>query len=382
MSTDWTRLRGQFPVLNKWTYLNTASFGPLPVGAVEATMNHFRQRDEDACVDFLDWYTEADKVRESAAKLVGASSEDVAFIPNAGAALGWLITGINWQSGDEVVTLAHEFPNNLYYPKVLEARGVSLTETPVLDARFSFDCFLESLNSRTRLVLMSTVNYSTGLRPPLEEIGAELRKRDILFYVDGTQSVGALQLDADKAAIDFLAVHAYKWMLSPPGIGFAYISPRLREWLKPSSYSWRSHKRWRDVDQLHHGLPELPESAIKYEGGMQNFAGIFAMGAVLDLLHSIGQAEVEERVMQLAAETRTALRSHGGELRGERHPHYDSPIVSAQFPGVDMSELAVELRRRRIAVAARKGNLRVSPHFFNNEEDLEKLSEALGALAK
>ena len=377
MSTEWQPLREQFPVLKDWVYLNAATFGPVPQCAAEAAAAHVRKRDETASLDFLDWYTQADVVRAAAAKLIGAGAEDIAFIPNAGAALAWLIGGIDWKSGDEIVTLTHEFPNNLYFPKVLGSAGVSLTELELPDGRFSLDRFIEALTPRTRLVLMSTVNYSTGLRPPIEAIGLELRRRDILFCVDGTQSVGALQIDVQAAAIDFLVVHAYKWMLSPTGIGFAYVAPRVREWLKPSLYSWRSHKNWRDVDRLHHGVPELPPGAIKYEGGIQNFSGIFAMGAVLDLIHSIGPAAIEWRVQQLAEKTREVLRSRGGRLASDEHPHYDSSIVTGQFPGVDVSELAVGLRDKRIVVAARQGNLRVSPHFFNDEGDLARLGEGL-----
>jgi selenocysteine lyase/cysteine desulfurase len=128
---------------------------------------------------------------------------------------------------------------------------------------------------------------------------------------------------------------------------------------------------------LHHGAPELPEAAMRYEGGVLNFPGIYAMEAVLDLIASLSAEAVERRVLQLAAMTREVLRSNGGVLFADQHPHYESPIVTAQFPGIDISKLAVELKRRRIVVAARRGNLRVSPHFFNNEEDLRQLDEAL-----
>jgi selenocysteine lyase/cysteine desulfurase len=108
-----------------------------------------------------------------------------------------------------------------------------------------------------------------------------------------------------------------------------------------------------------------------------NFSGIYALEAVLDLIASAGPEAIENRVLELAAATRDVLRSNGGVLFADRHPYYDSPIVTAQFPGLDMSKLAVELKRRRIVVAARQGKLRVSPHFFNNEDDLGRLDEAL-----
>jgi selenocysteine lyase/cysteine desulfurase len=377
MAADWNQVRRQFPVLEKWVYLNSATFGPIPLCAVEAANRHWRHRDEEACIDFLDWFTDADRVRAKAARLIGAQPADIAFVPSAGAALSWLMQGIDWKPGNQILALAHEFPNNLYYPLVWRERQVEFIEMPLPQGRFELDAFLSLLTNRTRLVLLSTVNYSTGLRPPLEQIGAALREREILFYVDATQSLGALRLDVASARISFLALHAYKWMLSPTGIGFACIPAEVRQWLAPAIYSWRSHQDWRNVDQLHHGAPQLPEAAMRYEGGVLNFSGIYAMEAVLDLIASLGAEAVEQRVLQLAARTREVLRAHGGILLADQYPHYESPIVTAQFPGLDMSNLAAELKRKRIAVAVRKGNLRVSPHFFNNEQDLSQLDKAL-----
>jgi selenocysteine lyase/cysteine desulfurase len=382
MSVDWHQIRRQFPVLRDWVYLNTATFGPVPQCAVDASLAHFRHRDEQACLDFLDWFTDADRVRRKAAALIGAEADDIAFIPNTGTALGWLIQGIDWQPGDHILSLAHEFPNNLYYPLVLERRGVEFTQASLPEGRFSIQDFTALVRQKTRLVLASSVNYSTGLRPPLEEIGKAVEPSGAIFCVDGTQSVGALEIDVKAIGAGVLLVHAYKWLCCPTGIGFAYFHPAVRRWLEPSVYSWRSHRAWRQVDSLHHGAPELPLSAAKYEGGIQNFPGIYAMEAVFDLLASAGAGAVERRVLALAAQTRDILRSHGGQLVADRYPHYDSSIVTAQFEGVDTSRLALELRQWRIAVAARKGSLRVSPHFFNHEEDLAKLDQVLGILLR
>ena len=377
MPIDHSRVREQFPILTEWAYLNAASFGPLPACAVEAVEAHYRRRNEKACLDFIDWFSEIESIRARAAALVGADADDIAFVPNCGTALSWLMNGIDWKPGDHILSLSDEFPNNLYFGEILNSRGVCFTAAAVPEGRFSADEFLGQVTGRTRLVLLSAANYSTGLRPPLEPIGAALRERGVLLYVDGTQSVGALPTDVESARIDMLAVHAYKWLCSPTGIGFAYVRPAVREWLEPSVYSWRSHRNWRDVDHLHHGVPELPDEATKYEGGGQNFGGLFAMGAVLGWLETLGAQEVEGRIEEVASATRDVLRRHGATLLYDLHPHYDSPIIAAKFPRKDASALAVELQQRRIAVAARKGNLRVSPHFFNNQDDLEQLDSAL-----
>ena len=123
------------------------------------------------------------------------------------------------------------------------------------------------LTPRTRLAILSSVNYNTGFAPPLAELAEYLRSRGVLLFIDGTQSVGALRFDAARVQPDMLAVHGYKWLLSPNGAGFFYIAPQLRERLQPNVVGWRSHRDWRNVDNLHHGVPELLPSAEKYEGG-------------------------------------------------------------------------------------------------------------------
>ena len=256
---------------------------------------------------------------------------------------------------------------------------MEFVEVPTPEGAFSLDRFRAAIDEHTRLVMMSTVNYSTGLRPPVDQIGPLLGERGVLFYVDATQSLGALRLNAREIQADMVAAHGYKWLLCPAGIGVAYISPRVREWLAPSLLSWRSDRNWCSVDMLHHGPPDLPEEAYKYEGGIQNFPGIYAMGAVLQMMTDLGLDNIETRLRQLSECGRDVLRGAGGKLPVDRLPFYDSPILAAQFPGTDVSRLAARLRENRVVVSARHGYLRVSPHFFNDEEDLAKLGRMLQA---
>jgi cysteine desulfurase/selenocysteine lyase len=356
---DWHAVRRDFPALNHWTFLNTATFGQLPRQATQAVACHFAHRDELASSDFLAWYDDADRIRAKIGKLINCSADDIAFVPNASTALGLLLAGLNWQLGDHVLTLEHEFPNNLYAPGLLGRFGVESTAC-------SWDRFYESVNSKTRLVILSAVNYVTGFAPPLAEISAFLHSRRILLFVDGTQSVGALRFDTARIQPDMLAVHGYKWLLSPNGAGFFYIAPQLRERLPPNVVGWRSHRDWRNVDNLHHGAPELPTAAVKYEGGSLSFALLYAMEASLDLILDIGPDVVEQRVLDLAAKTRSILRQAGASVDDAA-----SPIVAARFENQDVSALARALQEKRVLVAARRGHLRVSPHIYNNEQDLE-----------
>jgi len=370
MQPDWESIRGEFPSLAQWTYLNTATFGQMPRCAAHAVAQHFARRDEFACTDFVSWFDDADLIRARIGRFIGCQPSDIAFIHNASAGFSLLMGGLDWKPGDRVVTLRDEFPNHYYYPSHLSSRGVEFVET-------GWDSFYDSLQPNTRLVALSTVNYSTGFQPPLAEVSSELRRRGILLYVDGTQSLGALRFDVAAIQPDLFAVDAYKWLLSPNGAGFMYVSPQLRERLAPAVIGWRSDKNWRNHEDLNHGMPLFSAAAEKYEGGMLPFALLYAMDAAIRMIESIGTEHIERRVLELAAETRAVLRRAGACLPGDTSPHYDSQIVTARFEGRAASAIAKQLQSRGVLVAARHGSLRVSPHFYNNQADLESLAAAL-----
>lgn len=356
----WSAIREEFPALQNWTYLNTATFGQIPRRSVDAIARHFAHRDELACSDFLDWFTDADRLRAAIAKLIHASPDDIAFVPNAASALATIISGLQFSPTDTLITLDDEFPNYLY-------AGAA--------RRVSWDRFHDSIDSHTRLVAFSEVNYATGFRPPLDEISQSLARRGIPLFVDGSQSTGSLVFDVERTPVDVLAVHGYKWMCSPPGAGFMYVSPRLRAELPPNVIGWKSHRDWRDVDRLHNGTPEFATSAMKYEGGGLALPLLYAMEASVELMLEIGPEVIEQRVIELADDARRRLRKLGAEVNEDC-----SPIVAAHFTGRDPSPIAKELELRRVVVAARHGRLRVSPHFYNDETDLDRFEAGLRSL--
>ncbi len=376
MPTDWTAVRKHFPVLNEWVYLNTATFGPLPSVAAQAIAKHFADRDRLASLDFLSWYDRVDRIRAKLGRWIGADADDIAFTSSAGVGLSWILHGLDWKPGDRILTPADEFPNNLYATDLMARYGVEVDRSPAGEG-FDLDRFVSAIGDRTRMVLLSAIDYASGFRPPLAAIGEAARRRGAIFVIDGTQGAGAIPLDVDACGADVVICHGYKWMCSPAGAGFLYVRPEIRERLAPLTVSWRSHRDWRRVDDLHHGAPELPSEAAKLEGGVLNFAGLFALEAVVDLFFSIGREELWERVAEMAHATQDALRRAGGEPSCDAFAHFDSPVVAARFPGLDLAELCGALRRQRIAVAVRHGRLRVSPHFFNNAADLTALESGI-----
>ena len=363
MSINWPVIRDEFPALSRWTYLNTATYGQTPRRAAEAAARHFSRRDEFACADFLEWFDDADALREKIGRLVNCAGDDVAFVSSASQALAVLLNGVDWQHGDQILSLEGDFPNNIYAPALV--RGAEFVQT-------SWERFYDALSDRTRLVLMSSANYSTGFRPPLEEVSRLLRERGSWLYVDATQSLGALTFDVQKIRPSMLAVHGYKWLLCPTGSAFFYVDPQFRAALRPNVVGWRSDKGWRNVNALNQGAPELKEAAEKYEGGMIPFLLLYAMEASVDLMLEVGPERIERRVLELAGKIESIVASLGGRVE-----HKGSHIVAVRFDDVDVGQVATALKERGVIVSARHGLLRISAHFYNNEDDLNRFQVEL-----
>jgi cysteine desulfurase / selenocysteine lyase len=362
---DWAQIRAQFPALQHKTFLNSATMGQLPIAASEAVMAHLQRRDYVAAVDAPRWFDDLDRLRAKLATLVHATPADIGFVPSTSHALSIVTNGIDWQPGDEILTLENEFPNNTYAGSLLTRRGVIFRETPLAD-------FASSVTPRTRLVLVSALSYLNGMRAPLADI--RQMAPNAFFYVDATQGCGAIEINAPALGIDMLAVHGYKWMLSPTGAGFLYVKPEVRQWLEPNVIGWRSHHNWRDWSNLHHGTPEFSPAAERYEACFPAMPLYYAMEQSVDLFLSLGPATIEQRVLTLADQLRTVVRNLGGTVAYE-----NSPTVCCRFPGLDSGKLSTDLLARNIIVSARHGWLRVSVHLYNNEADLEHFAAGVKA---
>jgi cysteine desulfurase / selenocysteine lyase len=367
---DWQQLRGQFPSVERCVWLNTATFGQVPLRAQAAIQAHYERRNLHGPRDFLNWFGETDVIREDIARLFEVTADDVAFIPHTSAALSLLVNAIDWQPGDEVLTFENEFPNQIYAPMLLQERGVRVRVIPL-------EALPESLSPRTRLVTLSQTNYATGEEAPLPAIYEALRGSSALLYVDGTQTAGARRVSFAQDVPDLYAVNAYKWLNAPPGAAFMIVPARTRTWLAPQTIGWRSHFDWRAVNHLHTGRPELADSAERYEGGMLPFVNLFALRESVRIVLEAGIDAVEARVLSLARMAAQELLACGATLAGNRAAG-SSHIVAARLPnGIEPGALAKQLEAEDVLVSARHGFLRVSPHFYNTPEDIARFASLL-----
>jgi len=198
--------------------------------------------------------------------------------------------------------------------------------------------------------------------------------------VDATQCLGALTFDWAAIRPDMLAVNGYKWMLAPNGAAFFAITPELRTRLAPQVVGWRSHFDWRNVNNLHAGAPVFAEAAERYEGGMVDFPSLYALEAAVDTLFELGPQAVETYVRNLTETLRGAIRGiPGTSLYSDEFPATaPSPITSVHFADRDAAALSGRLKtEHRILTSARCSRLRLSLHFYNDENDIDRLLSVL-----
>ncbi|MBW2713176.1 MAG: aminotransferase class V-fold PLP-dependent enzyme [Deltaproteobacteria bacterium] len=227
---------------------------------------------------------------------------------------------------------------------------------------------------KVRLLSLSSVEFGSGVRNDLDVIGKLCREHDVLFCVDAIQSLGCLPLDVSQTPIDFLAADGHKWMLGCEGCGIFYCRRERIPQLRPTTVGWRNVVDSMDFD--HYNL-ELPDDAIRFEEGTPNLPGIFALGAALELLLELDVRAIEERVLSLTDQLEEGLHALGAEILSPRAAGEKSGILSFQLPGEDPEVTLERLRAKNIFSIVRRGGVRLSPHFYNNEAENDLLLDAL-----
>ncbi|MGC9960914.1 MAG: aminotransferase class V-fold PLP-dependent enzyme [Acidimicrobiales bacterium] len=371
--------RDEFPVTRNKVWLNTATYGPLPASNVRA---------QSALLDEMTigggakgvghWWEGAAQVRAKVGALIGCEAADVALLHSTGEGLSLVSLGLDWRPGDEVVLYDQEFPSGVYPWLALEERGVR-TRFVHDGGRYRFEVGdVEAvLSERTRVVCVSLVNCYHGFRAPVEEISKLCRARGIWLVVDAVQAAGALRVDVASLGADLVAAHGYKSLCSGYGVGFCYVSPALREALHVSAPGWKSIEDAPFLDkQLQYNL-RYPAEARRYEASVPNLAGMYGLGASIDLFLGAGVELINDWVLQLSAEAVDALDEKGYPVVSSRRDGERSGIISARVPDGDAARVASALAEQQVSCAVRDGRIRVSCHLFNDRSDIDRLVAAL-----
>jgi cysteine desulfurase/selenocysteine lyase len=369
------KVRLEFPILEQCVFFNHAGTSPLPRPTVRAIQQWADDAARFGHQRHAQWRSTVEATRHQCAALLDCDAEEVAFVKNTTHGLLIVASSIDWQPGDNIVSAQYEFPANVYPWKSLASRGVELRFAKEHDYRFSVESIAEQIDKRTRLVTLSFVEFSTGFRHNLRAIGELCAERNILFCVDGIQGFGVIPLSVRECRVDFLAADGHKWLLCPEGTGMFYCRKERLAALKALSYlGW--HSVIQPDDYLNYDQAPA-SSARRFEEGSPNTMGIHALNASLEFLMRIGIERIYRQIMAITGYLMNRLEEKGYEVISSRVPEERSGIVVCRTRNAGAAEIHKHLLSQHIITAARRDMLRISPHFYNSREDIDRLIAAL-----
>jgi len=335
-------------------------------------------------------FQETEAVRSSFASLINAATDEITFTKNTSEGLNIVCTGIDWRPGDNLVFCPElEHPNNIYLWLNLERRGVEIRAIPQKDGAIPADKLINAIDDRTRLLTVSSVSFIPGFRAPIEKLGRVCREKNVLFLVDGAQSVGVLHTDVDQMHIDALAVSTQKGLMALYGMGFLYVRKEIAERMCPA-YIARF-----GIDIGSDGALEYDFGGNKYsflpgarrfDLGNYNFAGVRAAGESLKLITSIGTKRIESHVVALTHQLANGFLELGLPVCGGRPGAHATQTVSlgcgSSSENVQMAENLQQfydyLLAHNVKLSIRRGILRFSMHIYNNAKDVERVLALAG----
>jgi len=312
------------------------------------------------------WLAAYQGLRVAAARLVGAEPAEIALVKNTSEGIATVATGLDWKPGDRIVGFREEFPANYFPWKRLEEKGVAVTWLSVEDSLDRIDQACRG----AKLLAISFVQFLSGYRAPIKEIGEICRRNRCIFLVDAIQGLGAFPLDVRAWGIDALAADGHKWLLGPEGCGILYINRALQERVEPVEFGWTNVAKYADYASRDMAL--RPDAG-RYECGTLNTIGCFGLRASIEFLLEVGLGEIAPVVQNLGDRIAVGVTARGYEVLGNRTPENGAGIVSFRKPGTEAGEIVRKLRAVGIVTAPRNGWVRTSPHFYISPEDIDRM---------
>ncbi len=364
---DWAGVRAEFPVTENYAYLNSAGAGPVSRRVGEAAARFYRETMESGDRLWEDWLARRERARADVARLVNAEPEEIAFTTNTSSGMNLIVDAL--EGAGRVVSCDLEFPVTTIpwlhrgaRVRMVEARGGVLRAEDVLAAA----------GADRSVICLSHVQYSNGLRTPIEEVGATKGRH--LFVVNAAQSAGVFPIDVKRLKVDALCSTGHKWMLAGYGSGFVYLSRELLGQTRPRAVSWMSVE---DPFAMRNDSYQLrADAAARAETGCPHFAGIFALGEAARQLLELGVEHVERRALALNRRLTESLEAAGHEVLsplGDERFRSAETLVRAADPRAAVKHLA----RRRVAVTIKPEGFRAATHYFNDDSDIARLVAAL-----
>ncbi len=367
---NWADVRAKFPVTKNSVYLNTAAAGPLAEATAKAGETYYEQMMNDGDVHWDEWFERREEMRARVASFINAEPEEIGFTINTSSAMNLIVDAL--EKHGEVISCDLEFPvttiswmhRRIPVHLVKSVEGVVRAE----DLR-------AAMNTRTGIISMSYVQYSNGFRSDPEELASFKGKHALV--VNASQAAGAFEIDVKRMKIDALCATGHKWMLAGYGSGFVYISKEIQAASVPRGIGWLSVQD--PYGGANNEVHLRHDASARAELGCPNFAGIFALGKSIELMQSIGIENIQARVLELNQKLTSRLNEIGWKvlspLQDEKFRSAET-LVAADNP----KEVVGRLAEEKIFVTEKPEGFRVATHFFNNDQDIELLIQALRSL--
>ena len=367
MSFDWSQIRQRFPVTERLAYLNSAAAGPVSIASQGAAASYYEKMMRDGDVHWNRWLTEREAIRKKIAQLINAEPEEIAFTTNTSQGMNIIVDGL--EDRGEVISSELEFPvTTLPWMH----RRIPVHRRPAVNGEMLAEDLQNAMTHHTGIIALSHVQFSNGFRVDVAAVGNI--KGSHALVLNASQSAGAFEIDVKRMKIDALCATGHKWMLAGYGSGFVYLSRELLDQSLPRSIGWLSVED--PFEMRNDEFRPRHDTAARVELGCPHFAGIFSLGASVDLIHEVGIASIQSRVIELNRYLTSRLTEEGWRVLSpiqNENSRSAETLVELEKP----TEVTHHLFRRGVVVTEKPEGIRVATHFFNNEDDIEKLIEGL-----
>ncbi len=357
-------------------YLNHAAVSPWPQRTADAVHRFANENTTLGATNYLVWLEKEAELRQQLKRLINAPSvDDISLLKNTSEALSVVAEGIEWQTGDNIVSSDEEFPSNRL-PWLAQAKnGVAFRQVSLSKGRSPEEALIDACDDKTRLLTISSIQYGTGTCLNLTVLGEYCYENNILFCVDAIQSLGALPFNCQTIKADFVMADAHKWLLGPEGIALFYCKAEIRDSLNLHQFGWHMVKDVGNYDSKESGYAD---SGRRFECGSPNMLGIHALSASLSLIEEIGMENISANIINNISYLIDLLKNIPGLtfVSPTIKPHY-AGIVTFTIEGTNMPELYSKLMKNRLICANRAGGIRFSPHFYTSRKIIDNSLEVL-----
>jgi cysteine desulfurase/selenocysteine lyase len=379
-------IRKQIPLLAKTTYLDSAGAGPPPI-SVHESMRSFLDEWSSYGEKWDEWLLEVAKTRELFARLVGAATSQVACIPNVSSGLAAVATALPKRAGQNIVVSELNFPTNIYIWHSMKIKGLieDLRILKPTNGQITLSEYEKAIDDKTVAVSIDYVSWINGCREEVARVAEMAHAHGALMVVDAFHAVGVIPVDVRKAGIDVLTCGSYKWLMGPHGTAFLYVNPEILERLQPAIVGWhgisdsvvaralaKEETFGRPFD-LSKVTPA--EDATRFEWGTWSIISVIGSKAALEFALKYPPEDRSPLIQKLTDHLVDGLKNRSRRITSPLEKERRSGIIT--FEVREAGKISRKLQEKDIVVAPRVNTLRVSPHFFNTEAEVDILLNAI-----